>query len=107
MAEREETMVERITHAIAERRRQAEQKRANDSGHDVMFAIDGYLPEARLDAVEALNAMLYPNDEMIAAGDAALADRETPIGRLATLTTPAHSAYSHMIRGALKEATNA
>jgi hypothetical protein len=55
--ERQETMVERVAKAIAETLMEIDQKRAENSGHDIMLVIDAYMPTCRLAARAAIDVI--------------------------------------------------
>lgn len=59
------TKLEEVARAIAERRRSVDQRRAIEAGHDVHLAVDAYMPEARLDARAAVEAIREPNEAML------------------------------------------
>jgi hypothetical protein len=62
--EKEMSMVEQVAKAIAETLMAIDQKRAENSGHDIMLVIDAYLPPCRIAARAAIEAMRTPTPSM-------------------------------------------
>ncbi len=84
-------MIERVAWAIAKRRMEADQRRAEQGGCDILLVIDGYLPATREDARVAIFAMREPTGLMWCAGAA-----HTGMGNTAVI-------YTAMIDAALKD----